>query len=105
MNKTLTMTATSMRSSSTRERRLNIPQTVENFHLVWLDRNITEINNDDCRNFITKLQQIITIVNTFIDFIIDINQEKTFRIISGEFRQIIIPIVGEITQESSLYMF
>jgi tetratricopeptide (TPR) repeat protein len=84
---------------------------VQNFHLVWLDGSIDEINNDDCRNSITQLRQVVNTVNTFIDvdecidFITDIKEEKTLIILSGVFSQIMIPIVQEISQVSSIYIF
>ena len=84
-----TTTATSMESSSTRPRRPPNARMVQNFHLVWLDGSIDEVNNDDCRNSITKLRQVVNTVNTFtdvdecIDFITDIEEEKAFMIFSG----------------------
>ena len=72
---------------------------IQNFHLVWLDGNIDEDNNDDCKNTITKLRETVNTVNTFtdinecIDFITDIKEEKTFIISSGEFGQTVVPVV------------
>ncbi len=69
-------------------RQLNTP-VVQNFHLVWLDGDIDEVNDDGYRDSITKLRQVVNTVNTFddvdecIDFITDIN-EKTFMVISQE---------------------
>ena len=40
---------------------------IQNFHLVWLDANIDEENNEDCRNSITQLRQVVNTVNTFVD--------------------------------------
>jgi hypothetical protein len=82
---------------------------VQNFHLVWLDRNIDETSNDMCRNFITNFQQIVNTVNTFIDvdecidFIMDI-EEQVFMIISKEFSEIISPIVQDISQINLVYI-
>ncbi len=83
---------------------------IQNFHLVWLDGSIDEINNTDCRNSITKLRQVVNTVNTFtnvdecIDFITDIKDEMTFMIISEAFSRIIIPVVEAISQVSSIYI-
>jgi tetratricopeptide (TPR) repeat protein len=105
-NKKLTMAATSIEASSMRRHR----PMVQNFHLVWLDGSIDEINNDDCRNSITKLRQIVNTVNTFtdvnecIDFITDIKDEMTFMIISEAFSPIIVPVVEAISQVSSVYI-
>ena len=84
---------------------------VQNFLLVWLDGSIDEENNDDCRNSITKLRQIVNTVNTFtavdecIDFITDVKYEMIFMIISGPFSQTIVPIIQDIPQVSSVYIF
>jgi tetratricopeptide (TPR) repeat protein len=105
------MTTKSKEPSSTRPRRSLNASKVQNFHLVWLDESIDEDNNDNCRNSIIKLRQVINTVNTFtdvdecIDFITDIKEEKVFMIISVEFSQIIISVVQEISQVSSIYIF
>jgi hypothetical protein len=84
---------------------------VQNYHLVWLDGSIDEDHNDDCRNSITQLRQIVNTVNTFtdadecIDFITDIKKEKTFMMVSGTLSQIILPIVQYIAEVSSVYIF
>ena len=84
---------------------------VQNFLLVWLDGSIDEENNDDCRNSITKLRQVVDTVNTFttvdecIDFITDVKYEMIFMIISGTFSQTIVPIIQDIPQVSSVYIF
>jgi tetratricopeptide (TPR) repeat protein len=104
------MAATSMESSSVRPRRPPNARRVQNFHLVWLDGSIDEINNDDCRNSITELRQIVNTVNTFtdvdecIDFITDMKDEMTLMIISEAFSSIIVPIVEAISQVSSIYI-
>jgi tetratricopeptide (TPR) repeat protein len=84
---------------------------VQNFHLVWLDGSIDEVNNDDCHNSVTQLRQVVNTVNTFTDadecinFITDINEEKTFMIVSGALCQIIVPIAQYLSQVSSIYIF
>ena len=104
-----TNTKSTMASMSTKPQRLANARMVQNFHLVWLDGSIDE-NNDDCRNSITKLRQVVNTVNTFIDadecidFITDI-KETAFMVISGELSQRIIPIVQDIPQVSCIYIF
>jgi tetratricopeptide (TPR) repeat protein len=96
-------------SSSTRPRRVPNARIVQNFHLVWLDGSIDE-TNDDCRNSITKLRQVVNTVNTFvdvdecIDFITDLG-EKAFVVISGEFSQPIISIVQNISEVNCVHIF
>jgi Flp pilus assembly protein TadD len=102
--------ATSSKPSSMGPRRPPNTRIVQNFHLVWLDGSIDEDNNDDCRNSITQLRQIINTVNTFIDvdecidFITDKKEEKTLMMVSGIFSEIIVPVAQEISQVSSIYI-
>ncbi len=104
-----TKTKLTTASSSTRLRRPPNARMGQNFHLVWLDGSIDE-TNDDCRNSITKLRQVVNTVNTFVDadecigFITDIG-EKAFLVISGEFSQPIISIVQNISQVNCVYIF
>lgn len=92
----------SMATSYTRPRRPPNVRMMQNFHLVWLDRSIDEENDDDCRNSITQLREVINTVNTFIDvdecvdFINGIKEEMTSIIVSGELIPIAVPILQEI---------
>ena len=100
-----------MGSSSTKPYLPCNARMIQNFHLVWLDASIDEVNNDDYRNSIMKLQEVVSIVNTFTDadectdFITDIKQETTFLMVSGAFSQTIVPIVQDISEVSSVYIF
>jgi Tfp pilus assembly protein PilF len=84
---------------------------VQNFHLVWLDGRIDEVNSDDCRNSITKLRQVVNTVNTFtdvdecIEFINSIQEENAFIISSGAFGQTIVPAVHDKPQVSTIFIF
>jgi tetratricopeptide (TPR) repeat protein len=84
---------------------------VQNFHLVWLDGNIDEVNSNDCRNSITKLRQIVNTVNTFTDvdecigFINSIHEEKAFMISSGALGQTTVPAVHDKPQVSTIFIF
>src|SRR6202044_3794632 len=106
-NKSITVAATPAEPPNTRPPRRRM---IQNFQLVWLDETIDEVNNDDCRNSITKLRQVVNTVNTFtdvdecIDFITDIKDETTFMIISETFSPIIVPVVEAISQVSSVYI-
>ncbi len=99
-----------MVSPSTGLRRLLNAQMVQNFHLIWLDESIDEVNNDDCRSSITELRQVVNTVNTFIDvdecidFITDV-KEQVFMVISGQFSRTTVPIVQDIPQISSIYIY
>jgi tetratricopeptide (TPR) repeat protein len=108
---TTTATKKSMEHSSTRPDRLPNARMVQNFLLLWLDGSIDEVNNDDCRNSIAKLRQVVNTINTFtdvdkcIDFIDRIKEERIFMIISGAFGETTVPIVHEKPQVSTIYIF
>jgi tetratricopeptide (TPR) repeat protein len=84
---------------------------VQNFHLVWLDGSIDEVNSDDHRNSITKLRQVVNTVNTFtdvdecIEFINSIQEENAFIISSGAFGQITVPVVHDKPKVSTIFIF
>ena len=105
------MTSTSKELSIMKLRRLPTPPTVQNFHLVWLDENINEDKNDDCRNSINKLREIVNTVNTFkdmddcIDFITDNEQTICLMIVSGKFIETFPSIIQDIPQISSIHIF
>ncbi|CAF1008750.1 unnamed protein product [Rotaria sordida] len=97
--------------SSIKSSEQSIPHILQNYLLVWLDANIDVMNNCDCRNIITILQQIVNSVNTFttveecISFIRSIKEETIFLIISGSLGQTAIHTVHDISQISSIYIF
>jgi len=83
---------------------------VENFIVIWLDSTISE-TNEDTQNSITQLRHIVNSIKTFtdpdqcIDFIIQIEQEKIFLIISGSLCQKLISLIDDMTQIDSIYIF
>src|SRR5689334_15186752 len=104
IKKNPTMAATSMETPNARL----YQQPVQDSHLVWLDG---DVNNDDYRSSITNLQQFVNSVDTFTDanecinFLTSIKQENTFMIVSGEFCEIVVPIVQDISHVNSVYIF
>src|SRR5271163_1186841 len=108
-SKNSTTASSTKAPSNTGSQRLCNVRMIQNFHLVWLDGNINE-TNDNCRNSITKLRQVVNTVNTFvdvdecIDFITDL-QEKAFMVISSEFSQSITSTIQDIVQVSCIYIF
>ncbi len=91
--------------------RVPYARTFQNFHLVWLDSSIDEVNNDDSINTMIQLRQIVNAVTTFthvdecIDFMSDIEDEKIFMICSGEFGQTTVPMVHNMAQINCIYIF
>jgi hypothetical protein len=104
---------TSITEGNKSKKTLLIPyaRTIQNFRLVWLDKTIDEISNEDSINTITKLRQVVNTVNTFtnvdkcIDFLSDIKEEKVFMISSGALGQTTVPIVHDNPQVSMIYIF
>ena len=100
-----------MEHSGSRPGRLPFTRMVQNFLLLWLDESIDEDNNDDCRNSIAKLRQVVNTITTFtdvdkcIDFIDSIKEERIFMISSGAFGQTTVPLVHEKPQVSTIYIF
>jgi tetratricopeptide (TPR) repeat protein len=84
---------------------------VQNVVLIWLDNSIDE-GNDDCQNTLTQLRRIINAVSTFtggdecIEFIINnSNQEKVCIIVSGALGQLIVPLIHNMSQVDSIFVF
>jgi tetratricopeptide (TPR) repeat protein len=109
--KPTTALATSMAPPNMGPHRPSNARMVQNFHLVWLDGSIDEMNNEDRHNSITQLRQVVNTVNIFIDvdecidFVTDIKNEETFMLVSGTFSQIIVPIIQDMSQIRSVYIF
>ena len=83
---------------------------VQNYLVVWLDGHINEKGND-FRNSIMKLREVSNTVNTFteidecIDFINNVKTRKIFMISSGALGRTAIPIVHELSQIKTIYIF
>jgi len=75
-------------------------------YLTWLDEN-----NDDYHESITKLKQVINTIETFtdidecIDFITDRPDQVTYMVTSEVCAQRLHPIVADISQLKSIYIF
>ena len=85
--------------------------TVQNFLVVWLEENIDEVNDTDCQNTIIKLREVVNEVNTFtnmeecVTFINNIKVERVFLISSDALGQTIVPIVHNMVQVNTIYIF
>ncbi|CAF2126843.1 unnamed protein product [Rotaria magnacalcarata] len=84
---------------------------VQNFLLVWLDSSIDPDGNEDCKHIISKFREIIYKFDTFTDvdqclnYIGKVIHEKIFFITSGAFAQAIVPIVHDMSQINTIYIF
>ncbi|CAF0986490.1 unnamed protein product [Didymodactylos carnosus] len=94
-------------------RELSLPQTsfninrnLEDLTLVWLDSN-----KDDYLNSISTLRCIINYTKFFtnpidcLNYITSINKEKLFLVISGQFGKEIVPLIFQLPQVASIYIF
>jgi tetratricopeptide (TPR) repeat protein len=88
-------------------------KTVQNVLLIWLDTNIDEENNADCRDTVALFRHVANNINTFtdsdqcIEFIntIDNNNSTACMIISGSLGQQIMSRVHNMSQVDSIFIF
>ncbi len=84
--------------------------TIEKFAVIWLDSNINQLD-EDCQNIITQLRYVINLVEIFtdpdrcVDYITEINVEKIFLVVSDSIGHIVIPLIEQIVQLQSIYVF
>ena len=89
--------------------RINV-QMVQNVLLIWLDGNVDE-NSSDCRNTITQLRRSMNNINIFTDseeclqFLTDMQDEKSCMIISGALGQQIVPRIHDLAQVDTIFIF
>jgi hypothetical protein len=101
--------STASKGATERQRR-NISM-VQNVLLIWLDTSIDE-KHSDCQKTSTQLRSVINVINTFtggdecIEFITNnSNNEKICMIISGALGQLIVPLVHNMSQVDSIFIF
>ena len=81
---------------------------IQNYLIVWLDEHIDQINID---RSINQLKQIVNTVEFFddtdqsIDFITDIKQEKVLMILSDQLASNLLPLIQNINQINSIYIY
>jgi hypothetical protein len=102
--------ASTASKGATARPRGNIP-IVQNVLLIWLDKNINE-GNDDCQSTLAQLRRVINAVNIFtggdecIEFINTYSsREKICMIISGALGQLIVPLIHNMSQVDSIFVF
>jgi len=84
--------------------------TIENFIIIWLDTNLN-LNNHDTNSTLTRLQHLVNLILCFrdsdqcIDCITDIKNEKIFLIIAGSLAQKIVPLINNLYQIDSIYIY
>jgi tetratricopeptide (TPR) repeat protein len=107
LNKITTIISNMLKGKKT----LKSSRVMQNFLIVWLDASIDDENDSDCHHTITQLRQVVNTINIFTDadqcitFISDIKEEKIFMIISGSIGQDIVPVIHDMSQIDSIYVF
>ncbi|CAF1174591.1 unnamed protein product [Didymodactylos carnosus] len=82
---------------------------LEDFTVVWLDANIDKTK--DCLDTQTQLRQRINYLKTFtnadecVDYVTKIQNEKVFFIVSGTMGEIVVPLIYDVPQIHSIYVF
>ncbi|CAF3134546.1 unnamed protein product [Rotaria sp. Silwood2] len=95
---------------SKRDHRTDTNDMVQNFLLVWLDTKIDE-SSDDYLNCIKQLRQTFNTIEIFrdtdecIDYISELQNEKVFLIISGTLCKTVVPLIHNMVQLYSIYVF
>jgi tetratricopeptide (TPR) repeat protein len=78
--------------------------------LIWLDVNINQLDKD-CQNTLAQLRSFVNDVNIFtepdkcIDFLTEIKDMKVFLIVTGTLAQQIIPLIHDVPQLDTIYIF
>jgi hypothetical protein len=85
-------------------------RSIEDFVIIWLDENMNE-HHEHYQNSIIQLRTIVNSLKTFndsnqcIDFLTDIINKKIFLILSNNLAQILIPLIDDVFQIDSIYIF
>ena len=83
---------------------------VEDCTIIWLDENMNE-HEEQFRNSINQLRTIVNLLKTFsdtnqcIDHLTDVINKKVFLILSNHLAQILIPLIDEVPQLDSIYIY
>ena len=86
------------------------PGDVENFIVAWLDSHI-DLSKIDYQNSIKQLRCIANSITTFtnvdqsIAFLCQIKDEKLFLIVSGSLGEFVVPVIEDLPQLHSIYVF
>ncbi|CAF1216028.1 unnamed protein product [Rotaria sp. Silwood1] len=93
-----------------RDYRIDTNEIIQNFLLIWLDENIDE-SSDDYLNSIEQLRRTINTIEIFhdtnecIDYMSQVQNEKSFLIISGALCESVVSRIHDTIQLHSIYVF
>ncbi|CAF1289686.1 unnamed protein product [Rotaria magnacalcarata] len=83
---------------------------VQNFLLVWLDANIDE-KKEDFRKSLTELRKIFVSIEPFtdvdqcVDYLTSIHDQKIYLITSASLGQTTVPLIHDIAQLNTIFVF
>jgi tetratricopeptide (TPR) repeat protein len=83
---------------------------VENFAVVWLDSNI-DTSDRNYQNSIDQLRRIVNAIKIFttpnecVIFLTNIKDLKFFLILSSAFSELVVPLIHDLSQVDSIYIF
>lgn len=101
--------ALEMTDGSVKTRRPLRTRILQNFHLVWLDENLDE-SNEEYHQSIQQFQQVVSTVNTFpdidecLDFVSDLTNDTALLIVSRQFADDVLAVVHELSQVHAIYI-
>ena len=90
--------------------KVDLSPITQNFRLIWLDAS-SESKTRDSINTITRLQKIVDniktfpAINPFVDFLKKICDERIILIVSGSFSENVIPLVHDLEQLDSIFIY
>ncbi|CAF4514682.1 unnamed protein product, partial [Rotaria sp. Silwood2] len=95
---------------SKRDHRTDTNDMIQSFLLIWLDAKIDE-STGGYLNSIKQLRQTVNTIEIFrdtdecIDYISELHNEKAFLIISSTLCQTVVPLIHNMVQLYSIYVF
>jgi tetratricopeptide (TPR) repeat protein len=102
--------ATQFQNTTRRQRSFKPRHSVQNFLLLWLDSSFDESNND-CVISVAELRRFVNIIKIFrdvnqcVDFLTELQYEKAFMIVSDSLGQFLVPLIHDVPQLNSVYVF
>ncbi|CAM4830548.1 unnamed protein product [Rotaria magnacalcarata] len=92
------------------DNRTDTNEIIQNFRLIWLDKNIDELS-DDYINSIKQLRRTINTIEIFHDtnecmgYLSQIQNEKLFLVVSGALCKSFVPRIHDKIQLNAIYIF
>ncbi|CAF3120629.1 unnamed protein product [Rotaria socialis] len=108
---TTAVATVSISNTSKRHPRQYHAHVAQNILLVWLDSNIDLVNDRESIAMISRFKKIVNNINAFKDadecirFLRDTKEHQMFMIASGSLGEITVPVVHDLPQLNTIYIF